>query len=224
VVSDKLNLSNYSKVSVSNSSYQEKSLSDHFVHPTSIVDADVTIGDGTKVWHFSHISRGANLGERCVIGQNCFIGGNVIIGDHCKLQNNVSIYSRVTLEEGVFCGPSCVFTNDLTPRALFPKGGAEFWVPTLVKRGATIGANATIVCGNTLGEHCMIGAGAVITRDVPAFALMLGVPAVQAGWACACGVRLPLPVTASDEQTARCSVCGRGYQLKNGSVSPAEPI
>lgn len=115
-------------------------MSKFFVHPTSIVDDNVEIGEGTKVWHFCHVSSGARIGARCVLGQNCYIGGDVVIGDRCKLQNNVSVYTRVTLEEGVFCGPSCVFTNDLTPRSLFPKSGAESWIPTLCKRGSTIGA------------------------------------------------------------------------------------
>lgn len=151
-----------------------------FIHPTAAVDQPCTIGKGTKIWHFSHILEGTRIGEDCVLGQNVSVGPDVIIGDRCKVQNNVSLYKGVTLEDGVFCGPSCVFTNVLNPRAEVERK-SEFR-PTLVRRGATIGANATVICGVTLGEWCMIGAGAVVTRDVPAFALMIGVPARRKGW------------------------------------------
>lgn len=161
-------------------------MSDFFVHESSYVDNNVIIGSGTKIWHFSHIQSGAVIGENCTFGQNVNISNNVHIGNNVKIQNNVSVYEGVTLEDGVFCGPSMVFTNDLTPRAEFPKG-RENYKKTLVKKGASIGANATIVCGTTLGENCMIAAGAVVTKDVPPYALMAGVPAKQIGWVCECG-------------------------------------
>ncbi len=199
-------------------------MSKFFVHPTSIVDSGVEIGAGTKVWHFCHVSSGVRIGKNCVLGQNCYVGNDVLIGDRCKLQNNVSVYTRVTLEEGVFCGPSCVFTNDLIPRSLFPKGGAESWVPTLCKRGTTIGANATVICGVTLGEHSMIGAGAVVTRDVPDFALVTGVPARQIGWSCACGRRLDLPLQATESLAKSCAACGLRYSLYEDKLSCLDAI
>lgn len=153
---------------------------DYFVHESSFVDEPSTIGAGTKIWHFSHILPNCVLGENVVVGQNVVIGPSVAVGNRCKIQNNVSLYKGVTLEDGVFCGPSCVFTNVLNPRAEIER--KDEFRPTLVKRGATIGANATIVCGHVLGEYCLIAAGAVVTRDVPAFALMAGVPARRIGW------------------------------------------
>lgn len=161
---------------------------DAFLHPTVEVDQGVTIGSGTRIWHFSHILRYARIGTDCSIGQNCCVGADVVIGNGCRIQNNVSIYEGVTLDDDVFCGPSCVFTNVMTPRS-FVSRKAEF-LPTLVKRGASIGANATIVCGNTLGRYCMIGAGAVVIRDVPDHALMVGNPARQIGWVSETGERL----------------------------------
>jgi len=158
------------------------------VHPSAYVDEPATSGVGTKIWHFSHVLRGSRIGQGCVIGQNCMIGPDVTLGDHCKLQNNVSIYTGVTLEDGVFCGPSCVFTNVNNPRAEIER--KDEFRPTLVKRGATIGANATIVCGSTLGEYCFIAAGAVVTRSVPPHALMAGVPAQRVGWMSHAGERL----------------------------------
>lgn len=148
----------------------------YFVHESSYIDEDVEIGEGTKIWHFCHIQKGARIGKNCVLGQNVNISNNVKIGDNVKIQNNVSVYEGVELENGVFCGPSCVFTNDLTPRAEFPKG-RESYIKTLVKHGASIGANATIICGNTIGEYAMVAAGAVVTKDVPKFSLVAGVPA-----------------------------------------------
>lgn len=148
----------------------------YFVHESSYIDDGVEIGEGTKIWHFCHIQSGARIGRNCTIGQNVYIGSNVQIGNDVKIQNNVSVYEGVTLEDGVFCGPSCVFTNDLNPRARFPKGRENF-VKTLVREGATIGANATIICGNTIGKNAMVAAGAVVTKDVPDGVLVLGIPA-----------------------------------------------
>ena len=155
-------------------------MSDYFVHHTSIIDDDVQIGEGTKIWHFSHIQSGARIGKNCSFGQNVNVSNNVIVGDGCKVQNNVSLYEGVELGNYVFCGPSCVFTNDPTPRAIYPKGH-ENYKKTLVKQGASIGANATIVCGNTLGKYSMVAAGSVVTHDVPDYALVEGVPAKVVG-------------------------------------------
>lgn len=181
-------------------------MTDFFVHESSYVDDDVEIGEGTKVWHFCHLQKGARIGRHCSLGQNVNISNHVIVGDGCKLQNNVSLYEGVELENDVFCGPSCVFTNDYTPRAKYPKG-REHYVRTLIKEGASIGANATIVCGHTIGRWAMIGSGAVVTKDVPDHALMLGVPATQKGWVCKCG-----NVLRFDGDTAECT-CGRRYEL-----------
>lgn len=159
---------------------------DYFVHETSFVDDDVEIGEGTKIWHFSHIQSGARIGKNCSFGQNVNVSNHVKIGDGVKIQNNVSVYEGVELEDYVFCGPSMVFTNDLTPRVRFPKGHAGY-KHTLVKHDATLGANCTIVCGHTIGEFAMIAAGAVVTKDVIPHALMAGVPARQIGWVCECG-------------------------------------
>lgn len=164
-------------------------MSKYFVHPSSYIDADVIIGQGTKIWYFCHIQSGARIGEKCSFGQNVNISNNVIIGKSCKIQNNVSLYEGVTLEDYVFCGPSCVFTNDLTPRAKYPKG-SDAYIETLVKEGATLGANATILCGVIIGRWAMVGSGAVVTKDVRDHALMVGVPAQQAGWVCECGTKL----------------------------------
>lgn len=175
----------------------------YFVHESSYVDENVMIGNGTKVWHFCHIQSGAVIGEHCSFGQNVNISNNVHIGNRCKLQNNVSLYEGVELEDYVFCGPSCVFTNDLTPRAKYPKGHAGYR-KTIVKTGASIGANATIVCGHTIGSWAMIGAGAVVTSNVLNHALMLGVPARQVDWVCECGERLHGKMV--------CEKCGREYR------------
>ena len=184
-------------------------MSTYFVHPTSIIDDDVTVGEGTKIWCYSHIQSGAQIGKRCTLGQNVNVSNNVQIGDGCKIQNNVSLYEGVELEDYVFCGPSCVFTNDLTPRAKYPKGSAGYR-KTLIKKGASIGANATIICGHTVGSWALIGAGAVVTGDVPAHALMLGVPAKQAGWVCECGEILKSDLC--------CKVCGRKYIEKSNGL------
>ncbi len=183
-------------------------ISDSFIHTSAFVDDGVKIGDGTKVWHFSHILKGSQIGEKCIIGQNVVIGPDVTIGNKCKVQNNVSLYKGVTLEEEVFCGPSCVFTNVYNPRA-FIERKLEF-LPTLVKKGATIGANSTIVCGTTIGRYAMIGAGAVVKRDVPDHAIVAGVPARQIGWACRCGTTLKF-----SSHHATCSYCNSEYRLEN---------
>ncbi|TAH56688.1 MAG: N-acetyltransferase [Sphaerochaeta sp.] len=184
-------------------------MDDYFVHESSYVDEPVSIGSGTKIWHFCHIQQGAKIGKNCSLGQNVNVSNNVVIGDYCKIQNNVSLYEGVTLEDHVFCGPSCVFTNDLTPRAKYPKGSGNY-IKTLVKEGATIGANATIVCGVTIGSWAMIGSGAVVTKDVPSHALVVGVPAKQIGWACECGAIL-------DDELG-CKSCGRTYALDDGEL------
>lgn len=176
---------------------------DYFVHSTSVVDDNVEIGEGTKIWHFSHIQSGAKIGKKCSFGQNVNVSNNVIIGNGVKVQNNVSLYEGVELKDYVFCGPSCVFTNDLTPRAKYPKGSIGY-KQTIIGEGASIGANATIVCGHKIGKWALIGAGAVVTTDVPAHALMLGIPARQHGWACECGELL------SDD--LGCVKCGRKYK------------
>lgn len=178
-------------------------MSEYFVHPTSVVDDGTIIGEGTKIWYFCHVQEGAKIGKKCTLGQNVNISNNVKIGDGCKLQNNVSLYEGVELEDDVFCGPSCVFTNDLTPRAKYPKGRTAY-KKTLVRHGASIGANATVVCGHTIGEWAMIAAGAVVTSNVPNHALMMGVPARIHGWVCECGDVL------SDDLV--CSRCGRTYK------------
>jgi len=184
-------------------------MSDYFVHETSIVDDNVTIGAGTKIWYFCHIQSGAVIGEGCSFGQNVNVANNVRIGNGVKVQNNVSIYEGVELEDYVFCGPSMVFTNDLTPRAKYPKGAAAYKV-TKVRKGATIGANATVVCGHEIGEWSTIAAGAVVTKDVPAHALMVGVPAKQVGWVCECGQVL--------DKNLNCPDCARKYEENNGSI------
>lgn len=178
-------------------------MKDYYIHESSYVDEAVSIGSGTKIWHFCHIESGAIIGSDCSCGQNVYIGKNVHIGKGCRIQNNVSIYEGVELEDYIFCGPSCVFTNDLSPRAKFPKGRARF-VRTLLKEGCSIGANATIVCGHTIGKWALIGAGAVIITDVPDHALMVGVPARKVGWVCKCGERLP--------EAKACLTCGRVYR------------
>ncbi len=188
-----------------------------FVHPTSTIDDDVAIGEGTKIWHFSHILSGAKIGKNCIIGQNVCVERDVTIGNRCKIQNNVSVYKGVTLEDEVFCGPSCVFTNVYNPRA-FIERKHEF-LPTLVKRGATIGANATVVCGVTIGRYALIAAGAVVKKDVPDYAIVAGVPAKQIGWTCRCGTTLPFGRKESGVKgkglEVTCKYCGNEYILED---------
>ncbi len=179
----------------------------HFVHETACVDEGARIGDGTKVWHSCHVMAGAEIGGGCSLGQNVFVAKGVRIGSNVKIQNNVSVYEGVTLEDDVFCGPSAVFTNVKTPRSAFPRNTSADYLRTLVKKGATIGANATVVCGVTVGEWAFVAAGAVVTKDVPPYALVAGVPARRIAWACECGVRLTF-----ENDRAECRECGRRYE------------
>ena len=185
------------------------------IHPSAIVDDGAEIGDGTRVWHWVHISGGARIGERCSFGQGVFVGNRVVIGDNCKVQNNVSIYDNVTLENDVFCGPSMVFTNVYNPRSAVSR--KDEYRDTLVKRGTTLGANCTIVCGVTIGEFAFVGAGAVVNADVKPYALMVGVPARQVGWMSEHGERLALPITGDGEVVD--AATGARYALAGGVVS-----
>ena len=182
---------------------------DYFVHESSIVDDNVTIGENTKIWFFCHIQSGAQIGSGCSFGQNVNVSNNVKIGNGCKVQNNVSIYEGVELEDYVFCGPSMVFTNDLTPRAKYPKGSAGY-KKTVLHTGASIGANATVVCGHEVGRWAMVAAGAVVTKNVPDYALVAGVPAKQIGWICECGERL--------DDSLHCEKCGRTYKVTESGL------
>jgi hypothetical protein len=179
----------------------------YFVHPSSYIDDNVTIGDGTKIWHFCHVQSGASIGCDCSLGQNVNVGNNVSVGNGVRIQNNVSIYEGVEIEDNVFCGPSVVFTNVKTPRAHFPAGGR--YVRTLIREGASLGANCTVTCGHTVGRSAMIAAGAVVTKDVKDNALVAGVPARQIGWVCECGRRL--------DETMKCT-CGREYSLDRDNL------
>ena len=185
-----------------------------YQHETAIVDDGAQIGSDSRVWHFVHVCGGAKIGQGVSLGQNVFVGNKVVIGDHCKVQNNVSVYDNVTLEEGVFCGPSMVFTNVYNPRSLIER--KDQYRNTLVKKGATLGANCTIVCGVTIGEYSFVGAGAVINKDVPAYALMVGVPAKQIGWMSEFGEQLDLPLTGNAESV--CSHTGAVYRLSGSTV------
>lgn len=186
-----------------------------FVHESSYVDDNVELGDGTKIWHFSHIQGGTKIGKKCSIGQNVNVGNNVTIGNSVKIQNNVSVYEGVQLEDYVFCGPSMVFTNILNPRSEFPQRGAAFYIKTLVKKSASLGANSTIVCGTTIGKYAFVAAGAVVTKDVPDYALVMGTPARQKAWMCACGKeKLDLTLDPDSGETAECKTCGRKYKKK----------
>ena len=191
-------------------------MSDYFVHQSSYVDDGAVIGRGTKIWHFCHILPGAVIGERCNLGQNVVVMGGTRLGDNVKVQNNVSIYQGVTLEDDVFCGPSCVFTNVVNPRSHVSRKSE--YQSTLVRRGASIGANATIICGVTLGEYSFVGAGAVVRGDVPAYAMMVGVPARRVGWICQCGLKLTLR-----DGAASCSGCGASYREDGGLLRQIDP-
>ena len=186
----------------------------YFKHESAYVDENCVIGEGTKIWHFCHVQSGAIIGKKCVFGQNVNVGNNVKIGDFCKIQNNVSIYEGVTLEDYVFCGPSMVFTNIMNPRSEFPQRGTEFYLKTLVKKSASLGANSTIVCGHTVGKYAFVGAGATVTKDVPDYALVVGNPAKLLSWVCACGNRLTMTTDADSNESDKCSKCGREYTKK----------
>jgi len=184
-----------------------------FIHESSFVDNPCKIGEGTRIWHYCHIMRDAKIGKNCVLGQNVFVGKGVAVGDNVKIQNNVSVYEGVTLEDHVFCGPSMVFTNVVNPRSEIER--KSDFKPTLVERGATLGANCTIMCGHTIGRYAFIGAGAVVTKDVPPYALVLGNPARRAGWMCRCGERLP-----STTPLLTCTDCRVAYEERDGHLQP----
>jgi UDP-2-acetamido-3-amino-2,3-dideoxy-glucuronate N-acetyltransferase len=186
----------------------------HYQHATAVVDEGATIGEGCRIWHFVHVCSGAVIGKRVSLGQNVFVGNKTIIGDDCKVQNGVSVYDNVTLEDGVFCGPSMVFTNVYNPRSLIAR--KDEYRDTLIKKGASLGANCTIVCGVTVGEFAFVGAGAVVNKDVPAYALVVGVPAVQIGWISEFGERLELPLLGDAD--AVCQHTGARYILAGGTV------
>lgn len=187
----------------------------YYQHETAIIDEGAQIGEGSRVWHFAHVCPGAKIGKGVSLGQNVFVGNKVTIGDRCKIQNNVSVYDNVHLEEGVFCGPSMVFTNVYNPRSLIER--KDEYRDTIVKKGATLGANCTIVCGVKIGEFAFVGAGAVVNKDVPAFALMVGVPAKQIGWMSEFGEQLDLPISGEGEVT--CPHSGTIYRLQDNVVS-----
>jgi UDP-2-acetamido-3-amino-2,3-dideoxy-glucuronate N-acetyltransferase len=189
-----------------------------FAHPTAVIDEGARIGPGTKIWHFCHVMGSARIGGDCVLGQNVFVGPGVEIGRNVKIQNNVSVYECVTLEDDVFCGPSMVFTNVVNPRSHVSR--KDEFRTTVVRRGATLGANCTVICGTEIGRYAFVAAGAVVTSDISPYALVVGVPGRVAGWMCACGVRLGLP--ASGEADATCEACGAGYVLAGESLRPEE--
>ncbi|HLA76425.1 MAG TPA: acyltransferase [Vicinamibacteria bacterium] len=185
----------------------------YFVHESSYVDEPCEIGEGTKIWHFSHVMKNSVIGKGCNLGQNVLVSSGVRLGDNCKIQNNVSLYTGVVLEDHVFCGPSMVFTNVVNPRSEVIR--KDEYKPTLVRRGASLGANCTIVCGVSIGQYAFVGAGAVVTRDVPAFALVTGSPARLRGWMCRCGIKLQLV-----GPSASCAACGSAYRLHEGILTP----
>lgn len=194
------------------------SFSDVQIHESAYVDEPCEIGPGTKIWHFSHVMKNSRIGRNCNLGQNVVVSPDVTIGDHCKIQNNVSIYTGVTLEDYVFCGPSMVFTNVTIPRSEIPR--RDDYQPTLVKRGSSLGANCTIVCGVTIGQYALIGAGAVVTSDVPDYGLMLGVPARRVAWACRCGITL----NETAPNRFACEACTNEYELRGGILLPLNEV
>lgn len=187
-------------------------MKNYFIHPTSVVEDNVAIGEGTKIWLFCHIMPGARIGNDCLLGQNVFVDKDVVIGNNVKIENNVSVYRKVVLEDFVFCGPSCVFTNVINPRSAHPREVDEY-LATLVKKGASLGANSTIVCGHTIGQYGFVAAGAVVADDVPDYAVVAGVPAKIIGWMCECGGKLSF-----QQEKAVCSDCGKEYQKENEKV------
>jgi UDP-2-acetamido-3-amino-2,3-dideoxy-glucuronate N-acetyltransferase len=190
----------------------------YFKHESSYIDENVEIGEGTKVWHFSHVQSGSKIGKNCVLGQNVNIGNNVVIGNYVKIQNNVSVYEGVILEDYVFCGPSMVFTNIVDPRSKYPQVGSKYYLKTLVKEGASLGANCTIVCGHTIGKFAFIGAGAVVTKDIPDYSLVVGNPAKQIGWLSEAGQKLIF----DKDGIANCSKSNKKYKLENNIVLEVE--
>ena len=187
----------------------------YYIDNHAVVENGVEIGKGTKIWHFCHIQKGAKIGENCVLGQNVNVASNVVIGNYCKIQNNVSVYEGVTLEDYVFCGPSMVFTNIINPRCKYPQASTEYYIKTLVKEGASIGANATILCGHTIGKFVMIGAGAVVTKDVPDFAIVVGNPSRIIGWMSEAGIKLNF----DENGVAFCKKSGKRYKLERNIVA-----
>lgn len=190
-------------------------MADYFAHETACIDDNVIIGNGTKIWHFAHVMPGAIIGERCNIGQNVFVGAKAKLGNNVKVQNNISIYDRVEIEDDVFCGPSMVFTNVFNPRSHVSR--KDEYRKTLVRKGATIGANATVVCGHTIGRYAFIGAGSVVTKDIPDYALVYGNPGRINGWICQCGVKLNF-----EKNNATCSDCGKKYEKQNETIKEIE--
>jgi UDP-2-acetamido-3-amino-2,3-dideoxy-glucuronate N-acetyltransferase len=194
-----------------------KQINDYFVHESSYIDELCTIGKGTKIWHFCHIMKDCEIGENCNLGQNVVVSPGCVIGNNVKIQNNVSVYTGVILEDDVFCGPSAVFTNVTNPRSHVPRKNE--YKRTQVRQGASIGANATVICGVTLGRYCFVGAGAVITRDVPDYAIAYGNPSRLRGWMCFCGVKLDLGTSSESIESAQCRSCGRGYRKEGLTVA-----
>lgn len=197
---------------------KESSKKNYYINEYAVVDDNVEIGEGTKIWHFSHVQSGAKIGKKCVLGQNVNVGNNVVIGNYVKIQNNVSVYEGVTLEDYVFCGPSMVFTNVKDPRSKYPQVGSQFYIKTLVKEGASLGANCTIVCGITIGKYAFVGAAAVVTRDVPDYALVVGNPAKIVGWVSEAGKKLDFDANGF----AYCERSNKKYKLENNRVIEVE--
>lgn len=194
----------------------------YFAHESAIIDPGAEIGEGTKIWHFCHVMGGSKIGRNCSFGQNVVVHSTTVVGNGVKVQNNVSLYDAVILEDDVFCGPSMVFTNVINPRSHTPR--KDEYMTTLVRQGASIGANATVVCGNTIGRHAFVGAASLVTRDVPDHALVFGVPARLQGWMCTCGVRLPLGINSEGMEEASCSDCGRRFSRSGLVVREMESV